>query len=240
MALELAELAAGLPMAASFAMAGGIAAVRDGRRRSSLNEAMHELRRPLQALALSLPADSPATKGAESSLRIAIAAVERLDREINGEKLAGEAMRLPLRPLVEAAVERWRKQAVLKGGAIDLHWAAGELNFHADPVELTQAVDNLISNALQHGGDEVTVDARMSGEVLRLSVFDSGGGSTSVTPPDRSRLGFRDRLAGRNRHGHGLRIVRRVAACHGGSFRLHRHPSGSEARLELPLAGGRR
>jgi len=45
------------------------------------------------------------------------------------------------------------------------------------------------------------------------------------------------RLAGRRRHGHGLRIVRRVAARHGGSFRLRRSPSGTEACLELPLSG---
>src|SRR3954447_25761137 len=55
MALELAEVAAGLPMAASFALAGGLTTLREGRRRSSLNAAMHELRRPLQVLTLALP-----------------------------------------------------------------------------------------------------------------------------------------------------------------------------------------
>lgn len=238
MALELAEVAGGLPMAVSFAMAGGIAAIRNGRRRGSLNEAMHELRRPLQALALLLPVDSPQAEAAESSLRMAAAAVERLDRQINGGSPTRGTALMPLRPLVETAVERWRGRAALVGGSLSLRWSGGEPELQLDRVELAQAVDNLISNALLHGGGEVLLDVREVGGVLRLSVLDSGDSRTVLS--DRSRPGLWDRLAGRNRHGHGLRIVRRVAANHGGSFRLRRIPGGSEARLELPLAGGAR
>lgn len=235
MAIELAELAAGLPMAASFAMAGGIAALREGRRRSSLNEAMHELRRPLQGLALALPAGSSADEAAESSLRMAVAALERLDREINGERPLPEEKRVPLRPLVESAVERWRNQAKLNGVALRVRWTAGDSVFRGDPVGLAQALDNLISNALRHGGGEITIDVRATAGVLRLAVLDSGG--ATVTLRSRRRSVLRDRLAGRSRHGHGLRIVRRLAAGQGGSFRLRRRPGGTEARLELPLSG---
>lgn len=235
MALVLAELAAGLPMAASFAMAGGIAAVREGRRRSSLNEAMHELRRPLQALALALPADSSGAETTESSLRMAVVALERLDREINGERLPPEAVRVPLRPLVESAVERWRNQAKLNGRTLHLRWTAGEPDFYGDPVGLVQALDNLINNALHHGGGEITIDARLAAGVLRLAVLDSAGATVALR--NRRRSVLRDRLAGRSRHGHGLRIVRRLAADHGGSFGLRRRPDLTEARLELPLSG---
>ena len=49
------------------------------------------------------------------------------------------------------------------------------------------------------------------------------------------------RLSGRQRHGHGLAVVRQVAAAHGGRFVLRRSEQGSLAVLELPLAadGGR-
>src|SRR4051812_20250726 len=57
------------------------AAVRDARRRSVLNERLHEVRRPLQALALM---GDPAT-GDEGPMEMAAAALARLDREINGE-----------------------------------------------------------------------------------------------------------------------------------------------------------
>ena len=76
-------------MAASFAMAGGITAFREGRRRSSLNEAIHELRRPLQALALSLPRRLARAEAMRSALQMAAAAVDRLEREINGERRGG-------------------------------------------------------------------------------------------------------------------------------------------------------
>lgn len=238
MTLELSELAAGLPMAASFAMAGGIAALRDGRRRGSLNEAMHELRRPLQALALGLATDSGGARRAESSLRMAVAALERLDREINGRGQADELSWVQLRPFLEAAVERWRERALLAGSPLSLQWEAGEIELLGDAVGLAQAVDNLISNALEHGGGGVTIEVRAVAGFLRLAVRDCGRGDRARSA--RSRTGFRDRFAGRSRHGHGLRIVRRVAARHGGSFRLRRRPEGTEARLELPLTGAGR
>lgn len=235
MALELAELAAGLPMAASFAMAGGIAAFRDGRRRSLLNEAMHELRRPLQALTLAHSAGSSRREGVESSLQMAAAALARLDREINGRGPAGELTQVSMRPLVEDAVERWRRPAALAGASLELRWEAGEAELRGDRFELAQALDNLISNALRHGGSEVTIDARAVGGVLRLAILDSG--RAGMAAPGRSRAGVRDRMAGRSRHGHGLRIVRRAAANHGGSFSLRRRAGGTEARLELPPGG---
>jgi len=233
MSLELAEIAAGLPVAASFAMAAGITALKEGRRRSSLNEAMHELRRPLQTLALALPEDSATAVAAESSLRMAVAAVDRLDREINGGPAAESSTRVPLRPLVEAAVERWQRRAALAGRSLDLSWKATDPRMEGDEVELAQAVDNLISNALSHGGAEVTVEVREGEGSLRLAVLDRARGDAKPQPRRSRRL--RGRLTGRSRHGHGLRIVRRIAARHRGSFRLRRSARGGEARLDLPL-----
>jgi nitrogen fixation/metabolism regulation signal transduction histidine kinase len=46
------------------------------------------------------------------------------------------------------------------------------------------------------------------------------------------------RLSGRNRRGHGLPVVRRIAADHGGRFVLRRSEQGSLAMLELPLVAG--
>jgi len=45
-------------------------------------------------------------------------------------------------------------------------------------------------------------------------------------------------VSGRRRRGHGLRVVRRVATAHGGEFQLRSSGRGTEAVLELPLAGG--
>jgi signal transduction histidine kinase len=236
MHVELAQIAAGLPMAASLAMATGINAFREGRRRSTLNEAIHELRRPLQALALSLPADSRRAEAMGSALQMAAAAVDRLEHEINGDMAGAGAERVAIRPLVEAAIERWRCRAAAEGRSLRFCWSAGEAELRGDEVELAQAVDNLISNAFEHGAGEIAIDVRCEGDFLRVEVRDGGGAEGA---PKRFRLSHRDR-GSRRRHGHGLRIVRRVAARHDGSFRLRRSAAGTGARLVLPLEGGRR
>ncbi|MFL5899218.1 MAG: sensor histidine kinase [Solirubrobacterales bacterium] len=235
MALELAEVAAGLPMAASFALAGGITTLREGRRRSSLNAAIHELRRPLQVLSLSLPDRLRDDAAVDSSLRLAAAALDHLDREINGTRFADPPASLAPRPLLEEAVRRWQAQAVLAGDTLRLRWAAGEPVLMVRPMGFSQAVDNLISNALEHGGGEVTIDVREGDRFLAISVRDSG---------TRTAVGARSRSATRHdpRRGHGLRLVAHFAESHGGSFDLQRGAIGAEAVLRLPLTldGGRR
>lgn len=234
---ELSELAGGLPIAASLAMATGITALREGRRRSSLNEAIHELRRPLQGLALSLPAEGSEGGSAGACLRMVVDAVERMDREINGGTLGAPAAPVSPRPVVEAAIDRWRRPAEALGRSLSLRWSARDPILHTRAAEVAQALDNLISNALIHGSGAVVVEVGERGERLHLAVRDGG----CAEEGRRCRLGLRAAsIGGRDRHGHGLRIVRRVAARYGGSFRLRRSCGGTEARLELPLAGADR
>ncbi|HEU5064089.1 MAG TPA: ATP-binding protein [Solirubrobacterales bacterium] len=237
MALELAQVVTGFPLVASFAIAGGIAVLREGRRRASLNAAVHELRRPLQVMALSLPADSGAAGGLDSSLRLAAAAVDRLESEINGARPQGEVAPVAVGSLVEATVERWRGRAALEGRSLSLRWRAGDSLVTGDEIELLQTVDNMINNAFEHGSGAVVVEVRESGGRLRLAVLDSGSSTPSPRSGGRS---LRARVDGRARHGHGLKIARRAAARHGGDFRLRCSSRGTEARLELPLAGGAR
>jgi signal transduction histidine kinase len=231
MALDVSAIAAGLPMAASFAMAGGFITFREARRRSSLNAALHELRRPLQALCLLASAPADSERPLESTLQMAVAAAEQLDREINGQPSLVEADRFSVRPIVEAAVERWQPAAVEVGRSLNLVWSGGDGGLEGDPIVLAQVVDNMISNALEHGGGAVTLAAGVEDGLCRLSVSDEGG-----VAAEQARPWSRERLSGRRRHGHGLRIVRRVAAQHRGRFSLVRSGEGTEARLALPVS----
>lgn len=231
MAVELAEIAAGLPLAASFALAGGITTLREGRRRTALNEAMHELRRPLHVLALTLPADPGGRKAVDSSLQMAVDALDRLDREINGDGAVEESTLISPRSLLEEAVLRWRTEAVLRKAGFQLIWRAGEVWVEAVPSTLAQAVDNLISNGFEHGGGAVTIEGRQEGSWLMISVRDSGRKGSTRRWHFRRPLGIN-----RGRHGHGLRVVARIASSHGGSFSLRRSDHGAEARLRLPLS----
>ncbi|HET8815765.1 MAG TPA: ATP-binding protein [Solirubrobacterales bacterium] len=229
MDLELAQVAAGLPMAASLAVAGGFLSVREGRRRSALNEAVHELRRPLQALSLSLPEEESRAEAVRSSLVLATAALERLDREINGREVRPGRSPVALEPLLEAASARWRAHT---NKLIELHLEVCSPSVQGEEIELAQAVDNLISNAIEHGGGLVSVRVGEHEGRLLIAVLDRGPAGTEANA--RSRPPLRARIGGRNRRGHGLRVVERVARAHGGRFELRRSEGGAEARLELP------
>jgi two-component system, OmpR family, sensor histidine kinase TctE len=238
---ELAEMVAGWPLAASVVGVVAAQGVRAGRRRSALNEALHELRRPLQAIVL---ASAGAGAGAgsppivESSARLAAAALDRLDDEVNGRPLERPQEAVEVRPLIESAVRRWRAPASLGGGSLSLRWRAGRAVVMGDRASLGQALDNLIVNAIEHGGPTISVDARPHEGCVRIVIADSGRASRP-TARRGSPAEVIARLSGRRRRGHGLVVVRRVAAAHGGRFALRQSERGSLALLELPLAADR-
>lgn len=238
MKLELAQVVAAWPLGVSLAAALAAQGLHAGRRRSALNEALHELRRPLQALALAAPrAHSPEPTRIQGSVQLAASALERLEREINGAAAGVARAPMSVEPLLDSAVGRWRSRAALSGSSLACRWRAGEATVNGDRCEIAQALDNLIVNALEHGGPEIVVDACAHRGWLTVAVVDSGRRSR---PPSRreSPAELIARLLGRRLHGHGLRVVRRTAAAHGGVFRLHRSEQRTEAVLELPLADG--
>ena len=219
---SIAELlAGGWPVGLTLAAAIAGHRVRELRRRASLNRAMHELRRPLQALVLS----SGSARGPGShAIRVALAALGDLDCEINGRPRSFSPRPVACRAVVQPAVERWRGMAAAARRSLVLRWRAGSAVVIADPDRLAQALDNLIDNGLRHGGLRVSVEASVCARGVRIAVSDNGptrSGGRAVRDP---------------RRGHGLRIVSAVAAEHGGRFEIRRSPTGTVAMLELPLA----
>lgn len=236
MKLELAQIASAWPLGASLAavVAQGLHA---GRRRAAVNEAVHELRRPLQALALAAPRGGAEGAPLRDAVEIAAAALERLEGEVNGRPLGVERALVRVRPLVEASLVRWRARASLRGGDLSLRWSAAEDAVLGDRCALAQALDNLVVNAIEHGGPDVVLEGHASRGALEISVTDCGR-SPRPARPRRRLAGSLALLSGRRRHGHGLRVVARTAAAHGGAFRLSRSPEGTRAALELPLPAG--
>ncbi len=224
------------------------AALREGRRRTVLNEHLHEVRRPLQALALMAAPAGRGAGGAEGPIEMAAAALMRLELEINGERVAAARATFAVRPLLEAAARRWDAQATLRGGRLTVSWRRGdEAAVAGDRLELAAALDNLIANALEHGGPRIELNADLMDGRICLAVVDSGAGAgrrarereaaaRSREAKRRRAFGPLGRVSGNARHGHGLRLVRRIAARHGGTFALHLGESGASAVLELPLA----
>jgi PAS domain S-box-containing protein len=83
----------------------------------------------------------------------------------------------------------------------------------ADPGRLTQAMDNLLTNALRHGRSPVRVDVRPRGALVDLVVTDAGDG---VPPELQPRLFDRFATGSRGGTGLGLHIVRELARAQGG------------------------
>jgi signal transduction histidine kinase len=207
-ALALVALTAGLAPAVTFAR------LRGARRRRSLNRALHELRRPLQVLALS-ERERPA-----GQLSVALEALEALDREINREPRPPAAP-VDLRALTEHAVERWRLPAELANRALELEWEADRSVVVCDPAAISGALDNLIANSLEHGRGPITIEGRLTRGRLQVRVADAGAAAAVHLRPGSS-----------GRRGHGTAIVAAVAARHGGRFARGERSSV----LELPLS----
>jgi signal transduction histidine kinase len=231
---ELVQIA-GWPLVLSMAAAVAAQNLRAGRRRSALNEALHELRRPLQAVALAAGPHLGGSAAAEEPIELAAAALVRLDREINGGPLAPAVGPIDATALARSAVARWQGRVRLAEGSLELRWNAGPAQVRGDRSALGQALDNLIVNAIEHGGPTIVVAGRIREGRMRIAVIDSG---RATRPRSRRKTPVKTiaRLSGRHHRGHGLSVVRRVAAEHGGRFALRHGERGSRAVFELPLA----
>jgi len=195
----------------------------------------HEIRNPLAAMRLRA---ENGLAGDDERRRRALAAVleqiGRLDRLL-GELLAMTQRRDPapapvdLAALLAACVDRNAGQA--KAATVALV-AEGAGTAELDSALLGRALDNLVSNAIQHTppGGQVSLRAERSDKLLRLVVEDSGPG---VAPGLRDTL-FEPFVTGRaDGTGLGLAIARELVGAHGGRLSLAASTQGARFVIEL-------
>jgi signal transduction histidine kinase len=136
-----------------------------------------------------------------------------------------------LQHLVDTHATRMERQGV----TVRCDWPARLPQVQADAPALEQALDNLVSNALDAmpQGGELTLSVQPLDLGLRVTVADTGVG---ISPEDLERVFTPYHTTKRTGIGVGLPLARRSAERLGGSLRLEsRLGAGTQAILELPL-----
>ena len=219
-------------------------------RRQLVADASHELRTPLAAMRAELdvtlrdPSRTPAERAALESVREDVDRMTRTVGNLLTLALADEGglelLRTPvdLARLAENAVDPLRALAALGQVTLEFHgepsWTTG------DPQRLTQALTNLVENAIKFtpAGGRVTVSTWERGHEVGVTVADTGVG---IDPETQSQIfdrfyrtdGSRSRASGGS--GLGLAICKEIAVAHGGRIWVEsRTGHGSTFSIGLP------
>jgi signal transduction histidine kinase len=133
--------------------------------------------------------------------------------------------------LTRDVVEECRQLESVKTIRLNL---SGDLRGSWDPSRLSQAVANLVANALNYGEGEILVGANESGELVEMMVHNLG----EPIPPDLLPIIFNPFERGANERkglGLGLFIVRAIATAHGGTVDVtSSRGEGTTFRMRLP------
>ena len=227
-------------------MSARLRALMDGQRRL-LHDVSHELRSPLARLqaAIGLAHQQPEKMAAS---------LERIEREsVRMDKLVGELLtlsRLEANPdlpkleavdmaeLVDGIASDARFEAGPDGPDIDVR-IEGEPQIQGAPEMLWRAIENVVRNAVKHGGAGGSVELRLrtDAKLVRLDVLDRGPGIAPGDLPTIFQPFFRSNPTKNNVDGHGLglAIAERVVHAHGGTIRAqNREGGGLQVAIILP------
>lgn len=219
------------------------------RERRLLSDASHELRTPLAVLRTEAQVALRGERDA-AELRAALESVgqeaERLSRLADDLLVLARADqgRLPLRTepldaaeLLDAAARRAGTAARAAGRTV-VAQVDGPAVAIADPDRTAQALDNLVANALAHGGGEVRLSARTNDGWVELHVTDQGPGfPRELLERAFERFSRGDPARTGEGTGLGLAIVAAIAAAHGGQAGARNPPGGgADVWFSLPAA----
>jgi PAS domain S-box-containing protein len=105
-----------------------------------------------------------------------------------------------------------------------------DLTLHADKSRLRQLIENLMRNAVEHGGDDVTVAVGTLHDDDGFFVADDGPG---IPPDEQGEVFDAGYSTSEGGTGFGLRIVEQVATAHGWDVRATDDPELGGARFEV-------
>lgn len=215
--------------------------------RNVSNSIAHDLRTPLAELRSRLE-EMVVTRPSGEELHEGLAdAVEDVDRVIgifnallrlaeidSGAQRSGFVEVNPAE-LASRAAEFYRPAAELKNISLEFRDEAGDATLAGDPLLLSQAVFNLIDNAVKFtpSGGHIQVAAQRFGAGVAIGVGDDGPG---IPDDEKQRVVERFYRGDRSRGGTpgvglGLTLVSAIASLHGGRLDLSDNHPGLRARM---------
>jgi len=138
------------------------------------------------------------------------------------------------------AVESVRAHATRKGIEIHTSVAEGLCPVHGDGDSLTEALVNVLGNAVKysHAGGEVVISAQQGDGKILITVSDAGVGIAKSDLPyifDGAYRGCSGEAIGESGYGLGLAISKKIIQVHGGSITVESElGKGSTFLMELP------
>ena len=204
----------------------------------------HELRNQVQTVQFDLDAlrraDDLPREEVKQRAHSAAAGLDRLGGVIRGFlKIARVRALTPgnvqVNDLVRELSEELRDEVLLSGADLSLELDAQLPETCADGEVLSQAIRNLVQNALHaftRTGGHVTIRTGRIGETLQITVEDDGPGIPRNILEKVFDLYFTTRADGT---GVGLTVVRQSVEMHGGGVRIKsQEGSGTQVTLDLP------
>ena len=219
--------------------------------RDFIRDISHELRTPIAVVRghIELMSEGASAIPAERAATMTLIAgeLDRMSRFVNDLLLLAKSeqpdfLQLETVPLDELCEELESNGRALAADRTGGSRQASRRSVVADRQRITQAMMNLIRNAVEHTdeGDEIVIGARVDGPLATLLVRDSGAG---IPRAEQSRVFDRFARGGASKRryegsGLGLAIVRVIAQVHGGSAELTSSPGeGAEFRVVIPVEG---
>jgi signal transduction histidine kinase len=211
---------------------------RHARRLECVARASHELRGPITAARLGLEAgmrdgaiSRPRLRALGLKLERATLALADLSCAAGGRVTGLRREEVELRAVVGDCVEALGAAAAERAAELRLDWPGPRVVVLGDRLRLAQAVDNLLANAIEHGGGLIEVGGRVGDGAVRLEVTDGGPGLPAPVAELASRV-----RQGRGWRGRGLAIASSIARDHGGRVAAAPSDRGARVVLELPAA----
>jgi two-component system, OmpR family, sensor kinase len=217
------------------------------RERAFVDDASHELRTPLAMhkteleLALRYAKTHDEMRAAIASAIVEVDRLSQLAEDLlvlarsQEGKLALDLRRVGVAELLADLRERFSARADAEGRALVIEPADG-LSVEGDRLRLEQALTNLVENAIEHGGGEITLRASEAEGEVAIHVEDRGPG---FAPEFIGRAFERFSQSDPSRRGDGtglgLAIVEAIARAHRGSAHAaNRKDAGADVWIELP------